>query len=209
MDKTVRVWRRSGNRGFYNEIAKLEDHQSSVNCIATLPNTNSFVTGSADGTVKYWQFSIASDKEAPAKPHEIAIRLIQSITLSPKFFPLSVALAALDDSSVLLAVAGTKTIIQIYALRENIFLLVATLTGHEGWIRSLAISKESEHGPGDLLLASASQDRYIRLWRIHQGQDLPTASRAANDPALGVLGKSLSNKAHRFEANKQTYSVTF
>ncbi|TID18505.1 WD40 repeat-like protein [Venturia nashicola] len=209
VDKTVRIWRKSVNQDSYVEIAKLEDHQSSVNCIAVLPNSDSFVTGSADGTVKYWKISIATGAETPAKPHEIAIQLIQSITLTPKFFPLSAALAPLDDSSVLLAVAGTKTIIQIYALKEDNFSLVATLTGHEGWIRSLAISKESKDGSGDLLLASASQDRYIRLWRIHQGQELPAASRAANDPALGVLGKSLSNKAHRFEANKQSYSVTF
>ncbi|KAE9973124.1 hypothetical protein Vi05172_g6717 [Venturia inaequalis] len=210
VDQTVRVWRKfQSHQESYVEIAKLEDHQSSVNCIAILPNSNSFVTGSADGTVKYWEIKIASDEAPPAKPHDIEVRLIQSITLSPKFFPLSSALVALDDSSVLLAVAGTKTIIQIYVLRENSFSLVATLAGHEGWIRSLAISNESKDGSGDLLLASASQDRYIRLWRIHQGQELPAASRAANDPALGVLWKSLSNKAHRFEANKQTYSVTF
>jgi elongator complex protein 2 len=209
VDKTVRIWRKSSNQNEHIEIAKLEDHQSSVNCIAILPDSNVFVTGSADGTVKYWKISINSHDESPADQQEVQIQLLQSITLSPKFFPLSAALAALDGNSILLAVAGTKTTVQIYVSRDDHFSLEATLTGHEGWIRSLAISKESENGSGDLLLASASQDRYIRLWRIHQGQDLPAASRAANDPALGVLGKSLSNKAHRFEANKQTYSVTF
>ncbi|QDS75887.1 hypothetical protein FKW77_002131 [Venturia effusa] len=208
-DSSIRVWRKDEHQDAYFEIAKLEDHQSSVNCIATLPGSDSFVTGSADGTVKHWQISSASDKGNLTMSQELTIRPIQSITLTPKFFPLSAALAALDHNSILLAVAGTKTIIQIYTLRESVYSLVATLTGHEGWIRSLAISKESEAGSGDLLLASASQDRYIRLWRIHQGQELPVASRAANDPALGVLGKSLSNKAHRFQANKQTYSVTF
>jgi elongator complex protein 2 len=209
VDKTVRLWRKLGHQGEYIEIAKLEDHQSSVNCIAVLPSSNVFITGSADGTVKYWRIDNTSAEDTQAQEQKIEVKLIQSITLTPKFFPLSAALAALDGSSILLAVAGTKTTIQIYVSRDDKFSLAATLTGHEGWIRSLAISKESDDGSGDLLLASASQDRYIRLWRIHQGQDLPAASRAANDPSLGILGKSLSNKAHHFEANKETYSITF
>jgi elongator complex protein 2 len=202
VDKTVRIWQpvSTKNQG-YKEAAVLSEHEASVNCIDVLSGSDIFVTGSADATVKIWRTTIDSEK--------VNVQILQSITLAPKFFPLSVALASLDESSSILAVAGTKATIQIYVSKNDHFSLIATLAGHEGWIRSLAFTRESEKGPSDLLLASASQDRYIRLWRVHEGNELPSSSRAANDPSLGVLGKSLSNKAHRFESNSKKYSVTF
>ena len=42
---------------------------------------------------------------------------------------------------------------------------VLTLKGHEDWVRCLAFAMSDE---GKLLLASASQDRYIRLWMIEE-----------------------------------------
>jgi len=137
------------------------------------------------------------------------VELLQSITLSPKFFPLTLAITRLDDSSLILATAGTKSIVQIYVSKDNLFDLAATLTGHEGWIRSLTFSQEQTNGGGDLLLASASQDKYVRLWRVHQGDELPAVSSVTNGPALGVLGKSLSNKAHRIQSKLSKYSITF
>jgi elongator complex protein 2 len=202
VDKTVRVWHNKTNKIYgYREAIILSEHESSVNCIDTLPGSDIFVTGSADATVKVWRTKINSG--------DIDVQLVQSISLTPRFFPLSVALASLDNSAPILAVAGTKATVQIYVSRDEHFSLVATLTGHEGWIRSLNFTREVEGESSDLLLASASQDRYIRLWRVHEGQELPSSSRAANDPSLGILGKSLSNKAHRFEANSRHYSVTF
>jgi elongator complex protein 2 len=202
VDKTIRIWKpfiKGGKE--YNEIDVQSEHESSVNCIDVLSGSDVFVTGSADATVKVWRANVDSDK--------IEVQLIQSISLTPKFFPLSVAIASLNETSSILAVAGTKASIQIYISKYATFSLIATLTGHEGWIRSLAFTREGEGDSGDLLLASASQDRYIRLWRVHEGQELPSSSRAANDPSLGILGKSLSNKAHRFQANSLDYSITF
>jgi elongator complex protein 2 len=129
--------------------------------------------------------------------------------LSPKYFPLNLALAKLDQSSTVLAVAGTRGAIQVFVSQDTQFHLAATLTGHEGWIRALAFTRETSDPDSDLLLASASQDKYIRLWRLHQGEELPTASSALNDPALGGLVKSLSNKAHWLESAKSKYSITF
>jgi elongator complex protein 2 len=85
------------------------------------------------------------------------------------------------------------------------------LSGHEGWIRSLEFTRENDSPESDLLLSSASQDKYIRLWRIHQGRELPAAAAAASDPTFGAFmpGKSLSNKAHRFKAEGLDYSATF
>jgi len=83
------------------------------------------------------------------------------------------------------------------------------LPGHEGWIRSLDFVHETNDTASDILLASASQDKYIRLWRFHKGSELPAMSSAANDPSLGAFGKSLSNKPHYVGKDDSRHSITF
>ncbi len=161
-----------------------------------------FVSGAADGTFNVW------------KLHQQTASLLQTVTIKPRFFPLGLALSPLQGAtgSYVLAVAGTTAIVQIYVAdgsSDNLeFKIKATLSGHEGWVRSLAFTRDTESP--DLLLSSASQDKYIRLWRIHQGKELPAAT-AANDPAAGAFmpGKALSNKAHRFVAGGEDFSATF
>ncbi|EAT76474.2 hypothetical protein SNOG_16102 [Parastagonospora nodorum SN15] len=165
--------------------------------------SDTFATGASDGTVKIWK--LVHD----ATYSSVDVELVQNITLSPNYFPLNLALAHLDDQSIILAAAGTRSTIQIFVSHHAEFQLSATLTGHEGWIRALAFTREVSNDSSDLLLVSASQDKYIRLWRIHRGNELPAASSALNDPSLGGLGKSLSNKAHWIESRASKFSVTF
>ncbi|TAQ89824.1 hypothetical protein B7494_g1870 [Chlorociboria aeruginascens] len=204
VDKMVRIWEKNESSDDYLCIQTIEDHQSSINCISVAANTNIFASASADATVKIWSFD-----------EQNVVTLKQSVTITPRFFPLSMALSPLTgaSSSYVLAVAGTKDIIQLYVLnsQESLdFKLQATLSGHEGWIRSLEFTPENDTTASDLLLCSASQDKYVRLWRIHQGKDLPAAAASA-DPSLGAFmpGKSLSNKAHRFKAQDLDFSATF
>ncbi|KAJ4351207.1 Elongator subunit elp2 [Didymosphaeria variabile] len=187
----------------FDLIKTVTEHKSPITRIATLPGSDVFATGASDGVVKIWKLVHDADFTT------IDIELIQSIPLTPRYFPLAIALAKLDESALVLAVGGTRSTIQIFVSHDTQFQLSATLTGHEGWIRALDFTKESEDQEGDLLLVSASQDKYVRLWRLHQGEELPAASAALNDPALGVLGKSLSNKAHRFASATSKYSITF
>lgn len=60
-DKTVRVW--VGNYASpvgYIEAKCLSEHTGSVNAIAVLPESNLFITGAADATVKVWRFQTSS-----------------------------------------------------------------------------------------------------------------------------------------------------
>lgn len=203
-DNTIRLWRgRKGENSSFECIKTILEHTGPVTRISVLSAANIFATGASDGTVKVWKLKHDPDFST------IDVELIQTITLSPKYFPLNLALAALDESSNILAVSGTRSTIQIFVSHDTQFSLSATLTGHEGWIRALSFTRETSDSNSDLLLASASQDKYIRLWRIHRGDELPVASSALNDPALGVLVKSLSNKAHWIETAESKYSITF
>ncbi|TVY73321.1 Elongator complex protein [Lachnellula suecica] len=209
VDKNLIIWRKHESTGHYQHIQILHhqektNHQSSINCIAVAAGSTIFASGSADSTVKIWSLN---------EQHEANLQ--QTITITPRFFPLALALSPLAGAtgSYVLAVAGTKDIIQIYVLdaqQGTDFKLQATLAGHEGWIRSLEFARETDTPDSDLLLSSASQDKYLRLWRIHQGKELPAAAASA-DPSLGAFipGKALSNKAHRFKAQGLDFSATF
>ncbi|KAG0648310.1 Gamma-toxin target 2 [Hyphodiscus hymeniophilus] len=204
VDKTIRIWRRDPSSEQYSCIQTLGDHESSLNCIAVATGSRIFASGSADATIKLWTLD-----------DQNVTTLKQTIEVKPRFFPLALALSPLTDApdSYVLAAAGTKDIIQLYVLDSQIrqdFKLQATLSGHEGWIRCLEFTKENDSPHSDILLSSASQDKYIRLWRIHQGKELPAAA-ANQDPSFGAFlpGKSLSNKAHRFKAQSLDFSATF
>ncbi|CCD48734.1 hypothetical protein ACHAPC_005042 [Botrytis cinerea] len=204
VDKTVRIWKRDEVSKTYTCMQTITDHQSTINCIAVTEGSKIFATGSADAIVNVWKLDVNN-----------VASLQQSITITPRLFPLALALSPLTGASdsLVLAVAGTKDIIQLHVLDAQAgseFKYKATLSGHEGWIRSLEFTQESDSPTSDLLLSSASQDKYIRLWRIHQGKELPAAATAA-DPTFGAFmpGKSLSNKAHRFQAQELDFSATF
>lgn len=204
VDKTIKIWTRSEATGNFKCGQTLTEHKGSINCITVSEGCDIFVSGAADGTFNVWKLDSAT------------ATLLQTVNIKPRFFPLALALSPLQGApgSYVLAVAGTTSIVQIYVAdgtsETTEFKFKATLSGHEGWIRSLAFTEEVQDSRGDLLLSSASQDKYIRLWRIHQGKELPAAA-TANDPAAGAYmpGKALSNKAHRFVAGEQDFSATF
>jgi elongator complex protein 2 len=203
-DNTIRIWRaQNDNWSTFTCVKTVTGHSNPITKIATLSGSDVFATGSSDGSVKIWK--LVHDDSFTS----IDVELLQTIVLKPKYFPLILALGQLDADSMVLAVAGTRPNIQIFVSRDTQFELSATLTGHEGWIRALDFTRETSDPSSDLLLASASQDKYIRLWRFHQGNELPVASSALNDPALGGLVKSLSNKAHWIASATSKHSITF
>ena len=207
VDHTIRIWGNdSQHRDNFRYTTELLSHSGSINCLAVTPGTNLIVSGAADATVRIWRLDINEERYEG--------QLLQTIQVTPRFFPLSLALSVLTPrGALILAVGGTRAFVQTFVTESGLddanFVLKATLTGHEGWIRSLAFACEKNGPNSDLLLASASQDKYIRLWRVSREQDLPAANISSRGSALGTFGKALSNKEHRFEANESAYSLTF
>lgn len=197
-DNTVRIWHKTSNaQTTFSEAQCLGEHTGAINTISNLPSASLFASGSADGTVKIWQLV---DSHA---------RLVQSISLKPRFLPLATALVQLPSGDVVLAVAGTTAVVQLYARSnpEGLFELQATLSGHEGWVRSLDFLNSSGESNGDVLLASASQDKYVRLWRFKRGAE--GQGQDAVNGSIEPVKKSLSNKAHQIGSTGGKYAVTF
>lgn len=88
-------------------------------------------------------------------------------------------------------IAGlTDRRIRIYTLSAGRFEHAISLEGHEDWVRCLAITEYPSSGESsnDLLLASGSQDNYVRLWRIAQVAERTTESEGSTtDGGLDML----------------------
>ncbi|KAK3378028.1 WD40-repeat-containing domain protein [Podospora didyma] len=213
-DHGVRLWVLDpDSEGAATCLQTIHEHTAPINCIAALgledpaegPTRRIFVTGAADATVRVWAFLEDSD----------CITLLQTIKTSTKYLPLAVALSPLGDDGdgIVLAVAGTTNVVQIFTSPVDSkapgleFTLHATLPGHENWIRSLDFIREKTERGSDLLLASASQDKYIRIWRVHQGSALSAMNAGGMKVSLDALMPG--NKIHKLSAGSQKYCIMF
>lgn len=200
-DKTVRLWKPCDESNIYDEVACLQEHTASINTIAVSGDQNTFVSGAADGTVRTWRLAIVKNM---AK-----VSLVQTLTMSPHFIPMAIAIVTLHKGMLALAVAGTTANIHIFTTTNDHFTPAAVLAGHEGWIRSLDFVHETSAPDSDILLASASQDKYIRLWRIHLGSDLPAMRAADNEDPFSAESKTMTNKAYYIGDDNNKHSITF
>ena len=201
VDKTLRVWQVHPESPLdFRLTATLEGHESSVNCLAASKGTNLVASGSADATVKLWRLQSAKGV--------ITFSLVQTIQPKPRLFPLALSLHLLGTASGLfLAVAGTTNAVQVYVTAEDgVFVQQAILTGHDGWVRDLAITQEHFSADSDLILGSASQDKYIRLWRITKAN---VKHHEEGNGLIETSPQSLSNKSHKLKISSSSYTVTF
>ncbi|KAF9161161.1 Elongator subunit elp2 [Actinomortierella ambigua] len=206
-DKTARVWKKNQS-GDYVCSAVIEGHTGSVITLGVLKarsittDTDLIATGSADGSIKIWE-----RKELDADKDEVTC--IQTIQVGNKY-PQSIAISYLPNTtSPIMAVGSTDNRINIYVRKDGQFVKSLSLQGHENWVRSLDfasftkvegvnISPEkagsSHHHTlqdGDLLLASGSQDKYIRLWRFSPVDTTSSEANVSKDPSEGALTQEM------------------
>ena len=161
------------------------------------------ISGASDTTIRVWRLAIEQDA--------VTATLLQCVHLTPKYLPLALATHVLEPhADIILAVAGTRNSVQIFlAPNDGSFSVQATLTGHEGWIRSLAFQSQSQSSPNlrnGLLLASASQDKYVRLWRI---AELAPKTSSEQGGLPSQFEQMLSNKMHKLHGANVSYIFTF
>ncbi|KAL8861371.1 MAG: hypothetical protein Q9178_002243 [Gyalolechia marmorata] len=202
IDQTIRLWQIDPTAdNVYNTVGLLQGHTASINCLDVVTGRQVLASGAADATIKIWHLEFSE--------YRWKTSLLQTIHTSPKFLPLALCFSVAGDEDLLLAAAGTRGDIYVYASNKNRDLShQATLTGHEGWIRSLAINTETAQPSSDLLLASASQDKYIRLWRFRRNHGSTSGEDQQLDGNID-FESLLSNKTHKIETASGSFSLTF
>ncbi|KZT62360.1 WD40 repeat-like protein [Calocera cornea HHB12733] len=216
----VIVWKAEGDEWVIS--SRIKDHTASISAVgireAMVPSgtvggyATVLMTGASDGTVKVWKVS-----------NETA--LVQTLNLKGKY-PLDLALTVLPGVNlIILAIACTDRKIQIWAQEGDEFRYRLSLEGHEDWIRCLAFVTETRADPQQrirTILASGSQDGYIRLWTIasmkpDESKPNCTTHGGLSNDLLEMFEKSLSEggsgqistKAHVLAFENGKYSVTF
>lgn len=195
------LWRLSGDGDSAVLLTKANAHLGSLNTIANLPGAGYIVTGGADATFSVW------------KLENDGVRLCVSLKPKPRLIPLALAAGVLPDlppeHGFFLAAAGTRNDIQIYAIRDLIkapgATLACSLTGHEGWIRSLALRSVAD---GGYLMASTSHDKYVRLWRLTPGHPVPRQNGKVHEE-VASLDQTLTAKVQSVGFEGSRLSITF
>ncbi|OCF36604.1 elongator complex protein 2 [Kwoniella heveanensis BCC8398] len=180
----VRIWEEKENQGWTCERS-WKAHMGSISALGV--NTSEgrgevlndlVITGGSDGTFKFWRITGEEVKE------------IQRIDLKGKL-PLDVEVGCLPGSKAPIVVVGcTDRRIRIYTYENFQFMHSLSLEGHEDWIRCLSFTSYpssnndiSNGSKQDLLLASGSQDNFIRLWRV----SLVEAQQSNSNEAVAVI----------------------
>ncbi|BFG04087.1 probable elongator complex protein 2 [Drosophila madeirensis] len=161
-DANAVLWRLDNSGATKRTV--LKGHTSGVNAVdgVRLPDGSWLLaTAAADNTLKLWIHK------------ETDVECFQTIQLAGGFC-FSLRLTLLPNDHVLLAFSGDDETVSLWTeqipaggsqgqeLGRAQFECVHKLIGHEDWVRGLDFVYDGE----DLLLASGSQDNFIRLWRI-------------------------------------------
>jgi elongator complex protein 2 len=146
-------------------------------------------TGASDGTVHIYTYSTKWTH-------------VQTLPLSP-IYPLVLALHRTQTGTIL-AIGGSSPHIHLYTSPTDQihFTRGPVLKGHEDWIRGLDFTTSQQH----IFLATASQDRYIRLWQISKSLS-PTAHQEDDTDAL--LTAALGGESYVLSLPDSDYRVTF
>ncbi|XP_045446018.1 probable elongator complex protein 2 [Melitaea cinxia] len=177
-DKTAAIW--TFDNGGWKVTSTLTGHENGVTCITGVYiNGDDLVvyTGSIDSTVRVWK------RKDGTTTHKQTISLQSGLclTLYAHILPIvnkPILFCALDDHKI-----------HIFA-EEAEYHRVHTLVGHEDWVRGLDVIGVDNN---TIMLASASQDTYIRLWRIQRHED--------------KIVKEIKVEEKVFQANGITWSV--
>lgn len=208
--------------------ATLNKHTGLVTNVKYIPGGNKLLTADDHGMICMWQnqellllvkydkgsvtcmdvvdkhIFITSHTNGDICIHKITendTHLVNTFQAKVGFYATALSLQMVAESYLLL-VAGTLPNLFVYTL-DRYFkpTQVAVLPGHEDWIRCLAFACERDGE--DYIIASGSQDRYIRLWRLRLNDAIDDSDEDSRKLTL------LANKQHKFLIGANRAAISF
>ncbi|KFB45727.1 AGAP006889-PA-like protein [Anopheles sinensis] len=176
-DGTCILWNTSEGQSSSPARFTLSGHGGGVTSVdAYVDASNSLIvaTGSVDSTIRLWH---AIDNEFVCSQ---TIDLRTGLTFGLKLFTL------VGSNATMLAYSTDTDMVNLCVSQPdeaqpeagNKFVQIEQLRGHVDWVRGLTCTRLPESD--DYLLASSSQDTFVRLWRISPRKTL-TAQKAIEE----------------------------
>ena len=186
-DGTVIVWYRSQRPDFSSSATSLDSKTTSS-------------TGD--------KLKSAEPKFEPIQVFNFGSKLVETLAFS----------SVPGSSSVFLVCGAVDNLAHVFASNEDTgsndksalkFTKLTTLSGHESWIRSLAFAqfKNVSNGSSYLLLATAAQDRRVRLWKFEKTTVKPEAVVRRLDPET-LLKQLEANEEGQLEIEQHATIVS-
>jgi U3 small nucleolar RNA-associated protein 12 len=162
-DKIVIVGTKEGSLELYDIAAsslldKIPAHEGAVWTLQVHPDGKSVVSGSADKTVKFWNFEIVEEEIPGTKRTTPRLKLVQSRILKVNDDVLSVCFS---PDSRLLAVSTLDNTVKVFFVDS--LKLFLNLYGHKLPVLNMSISSDSK------LIATCSADKNVRIWGLDFG----------------------------------------
>ncbi len=181
-DLTLKIWDLDSG----DLLEDIGDDVDSISTIAFHPNGNFFATGAggigSDKTIKYWDaenydllktlpkqfgfiydltFDSQGDKMIGAVSNYVKIWDLKRNNreiMSLKASPLELNKVAISPDNRLIATANREGKIKIIDVRRK--RIIATLTGHQGWVQTITFSPDSK------TLYSGAEDKLVQVWDL-------------------------------------------
>ncbi|KAJ0180242.1 hypothetical protein K1T71_003646 [Dendrolimus kikuchii] len=171
-DKSAAIWTLCDEK--WTVTSGLVGHADGVTCIHGVYDEENLIvfTGSIDSTVKIWE----RRDGITALKQTISLHSGLCLTLFAHILPTvnkPILFCALDDH-------------KIHIFSGDEYHRVHTLVGHEDWVRGLDVMNVDNN---TLLLASASQDTYIRIWRIQSHVEQPNTGIRVEEKVFQAHGQ--------------------